>query len=137
MLSSRMAKASLVAGALILATIGPAMAAGGPGDAGAGKEDRQRAPEWAPGWVPVAAVTSARRLARTARDGGGGGPMDNQVRAAAGRRIPVVAASRTTPVAAAESPAVETAGNNLSFPVLWSELGELVVCPAPDECSHD
>lgn len=121
MLRTRMAKASLVAGALILAMMGPAMAAGGPGDT-----PGKGGPSMGAG-APAAAAPTA---ARPDSPGNGGGPMDNPGSGNGRPESPGGGGGKPdNPGGGGGKPGGETAGNNLSFPVQWSEDGMTVALP--------
>lgn len=134
MLSSRMAKASLVAGALVLAMIGPAMAAGGPGDAGAG----QGGPAAGAGMGAGMGAGGGNDVGAAARPespggGGGGGPMDNPGSGSGRPENPGGGGGKPdNPGGGGGKPGGETAGNNLSYPVQWSEDGLVVDLPGTE-----
>jgi hypothetical protein len=121
MLKSRMAQASLVAGALILAMIGPAMAAGGPGDAGAGQGGPAAGAGMGAGGggdVGVAARPDNPGGGGKPDNPGGGGKPDNPGGGGGGGKPDDPG-----------KPGDEAAGNNLSFPVQWSESAYSVTLP--------
>jgi hypothetical protein len=128
MLKSRMAQASVVAGALILAMIGPAMAAGGPGDAGAG----QGGPAAGAG-MGAGGGNDVGAAARPENPGGGGGKPDNPGGGGGKPDNPGGGGGKPdNPGGGGGKPGGETAGNNLSFPVQWSESAYSVTVPGTE-----
>jgi hypothetical protein len=125
MLRTRMVNASLVAGVVILAMIGPAMAAGGPGDSGAG----QGGPTSGAG-MAAGSGGGAAAAARPENPGGGGGKPDNPGGGGGKPENPGGGGGKPdNPGGGGGKPGGETAGNNLSFPVQWSETGLTVALP--------
>jgi hypothetical protein len=131
MLSTRVAKVALVAGAMIIAAMGPAMAAGPPDGAGAGSGSDHGVVITAPaigsgggqfGRTDTAGGGPSITAGEPGNPGGGGGGNPDRPGGGGGNKP-------EDPGGGGGKPGGETAGNNLSFPVLWSEDGRSVSLP--------
>jgi hypothetical protein len=129
MMKSRIAKAATVASVLLVAAMAPAMAAGGPAGAGAGGEmggQGLHATASADGGHGVDAAQPTDAGGGPPADTGGGPPADMGGGGSGGGGG---GGKPDDPGGGGGKPGGETAGNNLSFPVQWSETGRTVTLP--------
>jgi hypothetical protein len=118
-----MAKAVTLTGAMILAAMAPAVAAGGPADAGRGPSEQ--------GLAGMSQGASHGKSAEARADNPSMSRPDNPGSSQGRPETPGGGGNKPDDPGGGGGgkPGGETAGNNLSFPVQWSEDGQTVTLP--------